>query len=564
MRMWHERSSILATDIHVRQIYPLRSPLEELMTQLSELSRSKSVRRRPRLVGAVIGSLTLASGVSAALAGTAHATSGLTRPAAAARELTGGRNVQANLFEWNWPSVAKECTTVLGPKGYAGVQVAPPQDSPSLDGTQGTPVHPWWEVYQPVDYNLTSRMGNEAQFRRMVATCRSAGVKVYVDAVINHMARNGPVSYGGEVYSPYHYDDLYHPSNFHSYPRDCPVPPTPGADEREGSIQDFNNWLQVTKCELLALPDLRTETNYVRDRIAGYLNKLIGYGVSGFRVDAAKHIGQTDLAAIESLVHNTVDGSRPQFALEVSPGSPGRIAPQAFEGVGTLLGFDFAFQIQSAFKSYTTPGIGNITDLRIFGTRSGLLPSDKELVFIENHDTERGTSTLSYHDGRTNVIATEFMLARGWGTPQVYAGFAFPETNTDQSPPDTPSGFVTNTNCAEGWVCTDRFRGVANMVGWHNYVGNAPLANWFGDRVNLIAFSRGDKGWIAINNHDTAQTHTFTTGLPAGRYCNIISGNYSAGSCSGPTVLVNSMGKATVTVPAKDSVAFDAQDLVRH
>ena len=37
--------------------------------------------------------------------------------------------VIANLWEWNWPSVANECTTVLGPDGYGGVQVAPPQDS---------------------------------------------------------------------------------------------------------------------------------------------------------------------------------------------------------------------------------------------------------------------------------------------------------------------------------------------------------------------------------------------------------------------------------------------------
>ena len=27
------------------------------------------------------------------------------------------RDVTANLFEWNWPSVATECTTVLGPAG---------------------------------------------------------------------------------------------------------------------------------------------------------------------------------------------------------------------------------------------------------------------------------------------------------------------------------------------------------------------------------------------------------------------------------------------------------------
>jgi alpha-amylase len=54
-------------------------------------------------------------------------------------------DVIANLFEWNWASVGKECTTVLGPNGYGGVQVSPPQDSIKLGGSN----HPWWEVYQP-------------------------------------------------------------------------------------------------------------------------------------------------------------------------------------------------------------------------------------------------------------------------------------------------------------------------------------------------------------------------------------------------------------------------------
>ena len=83
----------------------------------------------------------------------------------------------ANLFEWNWPSVASECTTVLGPAGYGAVQVAPPQDSlkrTELGNGSDTILHPWWEVYQPVDYNLTSRMGNEDQFKAMVKTCRRA------------------------------------------------------------------------------------------------------------------------------------------------------------------------------------------------------------------------------------------------------------------------------------------------------------------------------------------------------------------------------------------------------
>lgn len=46
----------------------------------------------------------------------------------------------------------------------------------------------------------------------------------------------------------------------------------------------------------------------MQTELAAYLNKLISYGVSGFRVDAAKHIGQDDLDAIYSRLNKTKDG----------------------------------------------------------------------------------------------------------------------------------------------------------------------------------------------------------------------------------------------------------------
>jgi alpha-amylase len=467
------------------------------------------------------------------------------------------RDVMANLFEWNWRSVARECVTVLGPKGYGGVQVAPPQNSlkrTSLGDGSDTVLHPWWEVYQPVSYDLTSRMGTEAEFRAMVSTCRRAGVKVYVDAVINHMTGQGHTSYGGVDYTKYDYKGLYDYNDFHHPGAGCPT---------TGGIDDFNDYAQVFHCELVGLSDLRTETGKVRDQLAAYLNKLIGYGVSGFRVDAAKHIGQTDLAAIASRLHNTVDGTRPYLALEVFSGSPGRISPFAFLRVGSVLGLDADVQIKNAFKSYNSPpNDGNIGDLKVFGVESGLPPSGKVLAFVQNHDTERNGDALNYKDGATNVIANEFLLAYGYGTPQVYASFAW--NTPDDSPPATADGLITDTDCTNGWVCVDRFTGVANMVGFHNAAGDAPVANWYDDGVNLLAFSRGHSGWIAINNETTAQTHTFHTGLRQGTYCDIIHGDAGTGACSGPTVTVDAAGRATVTVPAKDAVAFTVRDRVRR
>ncbi len=94
----------------------------------------------------------------------------------------GARDVIVQLFEWNWRSVAAECRDHLGPAGYGAVQVSPPQEHVVLAG------RPWWQDYQPVSYTLTTRRGDRAGFAAMVSACHAAGVKVYADAVINHMA----------------------------------------------------------------------------------------------------------------------------------------------------------------------------------------------------------------------------------------------------------------------------------------------------------------------------------------------------------------------------------------
>ena len=275
--------------------------------------------------------------------------------------------VMANLFEWSWGSVAAECTDVLGPAGFGGVQVSPPQDSlkrtAADQADQADPAtgavsvrQPWWEVYQPVDLALTSRFGNEQQFKAMVTACRRAGVKVDVDTGINDGVGQGLTSYGGQTYdTPDPYDQPavpWTPGSFHVPQGECPT--------ADGGIADLNNVRQVTRGNLSGLHDLRTETPYVRGKITGYLDTLIGYGVCGFRVDAAKHIGQSDPDAIRDGLHKTKDGTRPYWALEVLGGGPGSLAPEAFTAYGTVLGLDGVKQIRDAFHSYTPDRVGSI------------------------------------------------------------------------------------------------------------------------------------------------------------------------------------------------------------
>ena len=94
------------------------------------------------------------------------------------------------MFEWDWASVASECTNFLGPAGYGFVQgtvksmfaskprfvdATTPLVSPAQEHVQGSE---WWTDYQPVSYILTSKRGDQAQYKTMIDTCHAAGVKV--------------------------------------------------------------------------------------------------------------------------------------------------------------------------------------------------------------------------------------------------------------------------------------------------------------------------------------------------------------------------------------------------
>ncbi|MFC4529217.1 carbohydrate-binding module family 20 domain-containing protein [Sphaerisporangium dianthi] len=436
----------------------------------------------------------------------------------------GAKDVIANLFAWNWPSVSAECTNVLGPAGYGGVQVSPPQDSLKRSGT-----HSWWELYQPAAYDLNGRLGDRAQFSAMVRACHAAGVKVYADAVINHMTGQGSASYGGKTFSKYNYPGTYSPADFHYHPAACG-----NADNTVHDGDYGGSARNVQQCELVGLADLDTGASYVRSRIAAYLDDLTGLGVDGFRVDAVKHMSPADVSAI----YGQLTGA-PYIFQEVIYAAGEAVQPGQYTGLGDVLDFQYGRYLKQKFE-------GAISDLQTFGAGwSGMQPGDKAVTFVTNHDTERNGSTLTYKNGATYTLANIFQLAWPHGAPQIYDGFAF--SDNDASPPSDGDGRVTAATCSGGWTCLHRDSAINGMVGFRNAVRGTSVANWSAPGSNVIAFSRGAKGWVAINNGSSSYSGAFATGLPAGVYANLTGGG---------SVTVGSGGAATVTVPAKSAVAI--------
>lgn len=484
------------------------------------------------------------------------------------------RTAFVQLFEWKWTDVARECETYLGPKGFAAVQISPPNEHAWIPTGDGAPF-PWWMRYQPVSYSLdSSRSGNRAQFIDMVSRCNAAGVGIYVDAVFNHMTSgSGTTSSAGND-----------PWGVESYPR---VPYGPGDFHATCTVNNYQDAGNVQNCQLVGLQDLDTGSAYVRGKIADYLVDLANLGVKGFRVDAAKHISPSDVGAIIAAVNSRV-ATRPYWFLEVI-GAPGEaVQPGQYFGTDDNLVnvTEFAYG-QQLFGKFA--GGGKLADLRTFGESWGLMPSNRGVAFTDNHDTQRGHAggggVLTYHNGPTYDLANVFMLAWPYGYPVVMSSYAFNTSSafdTSYGPPFDPStgatrgpwdGNVSQPACFNqsigGWVCEHRFRPIGNMVAFRNAtVSSWFVTDWWDNGNNQIAFGRGNRGFVVINKEAGALSRSFHTSLTAGSYCDVISGDFipgtggGASTCAGNVVMVDGAGNVVLTAPAFGAAAIHVDAMV--
>ena len=303
-----------------------------------------------------------------------------------------------HLFEWQWSDVAKECEQFLGPNKYAAVQVSPPNEHIQGDT--------WWTRYQPVSYQLVSRGGNRAEFTDMVQRCKAAGVDIYVDAVINHMAAGSGTGVAGSVYGEKRFPN-YNTWDFHDT---CP-------------ITNYGDRWQVQNCELVGLADLNTSADYVQNTLAGYLNDLQSLGVAGFRFDAAKHMAVEDIQGILSKVEGT-----PLVFQEVIDQGGEAISANEYVNNGLVTEFKYSTQLGETFRN------GKLAWLRNFGEAWGFMASHQAVVFVDNHDNQRGHggagNVITFEDGRLYDLANVFMLAYPYGYPKVMSSYAF-HGNTD-------------------------------------------------------------------------------------------------------------------------------------
>ncbi len=291
-------------------------------------------------------------------------------------KLTGSANSADRgvmLHAHTWPfSAIESAIPDIASAGFTSVQVSP------VNKTKGTT--PWWILYQPCDLNIGNAvLGTEAEFRSMCSKAEQHGVKIIVDAVLNHVGDNGTSGNWANELDP----ALKRREYFHN----------------NGQISNWQDRWQITQQDLLGLPDWNTQSRTVQDLHIQFLNKCIDAGADGFRFDAAKHMetsGGEDGSWSGNYWEHVLGNLNNRENLYLF----GEVLPDVSDNTHQYLKYyditahGYGGTIRNAVRSYNVTGINTIHH-----HDQTINPYDA-LVYMENHDdfehNDDGSKDLSY------------------------------------------------------------------------------------------------------------------------------------------------------------------------
>jgi alpha-amylase len=164
-------------------------------------------------------------------------------------------------------------------------------------------------------------------------------------------------------------------------------------------------------------------------------------------------------------------------------------------------------------------------------------------------------------------LANVWMLAQPYGYPSILSSYAFQRpAENDMGPPSDANGNTDDLSCASTletatdgeWVCEHRDPYILRMVAFRKAVAGTDVNHWWDDGANAIAFSRGDKGFVAINRESTVLSASIATGMASGTYCDVLTGGRSGAACAGTSVVVDSTGTIQLSLEPMAAIAIDA------
>ena len=335
-------------------------------------------------------------------------------------------DVILHAFNWKYEDVEQRAQEIAQ-LGYKKVLVSPAYKS---TGTE------WWARYQPQDYRVIDNpLGDTNDFKEMVQALKQQGVETYADIVFNHMAneawKRSDLNYPGtEILDQYAQNKSYYDGitlfgdvstgnlaagDFH------------GTYDAGGPkcISNYNDVGDVQYNRLCGaapdpgLPDL-DPNNWVVSQQKAYLQALKNIGVTGFRVDAAKHMTNYH---INSVFDQSIKQDTHVFGEIITTGGAGSgdydnfLIPYLNDTGHSAYDFPLFAQIRKAF------GFGGSMNLLVDpGAYGQALAGSKAITFSVTHDIPLNEGfRYQIMDPTDEKLANAYVFGRDGGVPLVYS-----------------------------------------------------------------------------------------------------------------------------------------------
>lgn len=298
---------------------------------------------------------------------------------------------------WNWSYQGiKNNMKKIAEQGFSAVQTSPIQTI--KESTQGKSAQgSWWVYYQPSNFNIDSSsqnaLGTKSDFKSMCDEAHKYGIKVIVDAVLNHMANKGDNTLSDTIPGDIKNDS----SCWHSITQ---------------NTSNWNSRWDITHNCMGGLPDLNTGNSKIQNYEIAFMKECIDCGVDGFRFDGAKHLElPNDLENASSNFWTRILGETTNYSKSkrgVTPYYYGEILDKTGGGQNIVNQYANLMSmtintVSNDIRNSVNSGNANGAKRTDFCYEDGSAPAGKKAVlWNESHDTYADNKSRGQSDSTMN------------------------------------------------------------------------------------------------------------------------------------------------------------------
>lgn len=285
------------------------------------------------------------------------------------------------------------------------------------------PIHPS-ETYHKYDvldyYDIDPQLGTLSDFEHLIDVADQAGIEIIMDLVINHTGYNHPwfidsrSSENSDYREWYVWNDLTDKAAF---------PDREGWYAHEDMYYYASFWSQM--------PELNFNHEPVRDEIKSIASYWLDYGVSGFRIDAARHIYDRNEYPVGAGVNRkNLDFFRSFNAHikaidddaiilgEIWSNNEAYVAG-FYEGMDATFNFTLAESLIETINTESNDDLVNEL-LDVHNAYETVRQDFIDAIFLTNHDQNRIMNQLNHNEDKTRLAAQ--MLFTLPGMSWIYYG----------------------------------------------------------------------------------------------------------------------------------------------